>query len=37
MQRPTVTRPSAADVVGGIALLMIAALLVVVALVVAAG
>jgi hypothetical protein len=37
MQRPTVTRPSAADVVGAIVLLTIAALLVVVALLVAAG
>jgi hypothetical protein len=37
MQRPTVTRASAADVVGAIVLLTIAALLVVVALIVAAG
>jgi hypothetical protein len=36
MQRPTVTRPSAADVVG-LVLLLLAALLVVVALIVAAG
>jgi hypothetical protein len=37
MQRPTVTRPSAADIVGGLVLLTIAALMVVVALFVAAG
>jgi hypothetical protein len=37
MQRPTVTRPSAADVVGGLVLLTVAALLVVVAVFVAAG
>jgi hypothetical protein len=36
MQRPTITRPSAADVVG-IVLLLLAAFLVVVALIVAAG
>jgi hypothetical protein len=37
MQRPTLSRPNAADVVGGLVLLTIAALLVVVALFVAAG
>ncbi len=37
MPRPSLTRPSAVDVVGGIALLTIAALLVVVAVFVAAG